>query len=87
MILAAAGASDRRARADLHTTRTLVSELTGSWVDMGFAGTGGPDVRTAVQRPETGPKPTEVRAASWSPPSCWQKAFFKSGCGHPVPMW
>lgn len=50
VILAAAGASDRRARADLHTTRTLVSELTGSWVDMGFAGTGGPDVRTAVQR-------------------------------------
>lgn len=34
VILAAAGASDRRARADLHTTRTLVSELTGSWVDM-----------------------------------------------------
>lgn len=27
-----------------------MSELTGSWVDMGFAGTGGPDVRTAVQR-------------------------------------
>lgn len=88
VILAAAGASDRRARADLHTTRTLVSELTGSWVDMGFAGTGGPDVRTvACSGPETGPKPTEVRAASWSPPSCWQKAFFKSGCGHPVPMW
>ncbi len=41
-----------------NTTRTLVSELTGSWV-MGFAGTGGPMRAMAAQRGQ--PKPTEVR--------------------------
>ncbi|OSC38661.1 sirohydrochlorin chelatase [Mycobacterium decipiens] len=50
VILAAAGTSDRRARADLHTTRALVEKLTGSWVDLGFAATGYPNVSTAVKR-------------------------------------
>jgi sirohydrochlorin ferrochelatase len=48
VILAAAGTSDRRARADLRTATALLSTLTGSRVDLGFAATGDPDVRTAV---------------------------------------
>ena len=48
VILGAAGTSDRRARADLHTTATLLSALTGSRVSLGFAATGGPRVHEAV---------------------------------------
>jgi sirohydrochlorin ferrochelatase len=48
VILAAAGTSDRRARADLRCAATLLAALTGSRVDLGFAATGEPDVRTAV---------------------------------------
>lgn len=50
VILAAAGTSDDRARADLHTTATLVSALTGSRVSMAFAATGDPQLREAVDR-------------------------------------
>jgi sirohydrochlorin ferrochelatase len=50
VILAAAGTSDVRARADLHTTATLLSALTGSRVSLGFAATGDPHVREAVAR-------------------------------------
>lgn len=48
VILAAAGTSDARARADLHTTATLVSALTGSRVSLGFAATGDPQLPEAV---------------------------------------
>lgn len=48
VILAAAGTSDRRARADLRTAAALLATLTGTRVDLAFAATGGPDVRTAV---------------------------------------
>jgi sirohydrochlorin ferrochelatase len=48
VILAAAGTSDRRARADLRTAAALLAMLTGSRVDLAFAATGAPDVRTAV---------------------------------------
>jgi sirohydrochlorin ferrochelatase len=48
VILAAAGTSDRRARADLRHAATLLSALTGSPVELGFAATGDPDVRAAV---------------------------------------
>jgi sirohydrochlorin ferrochelatase len=48
VILAAAGTSDRRGRADLRSAATLLAVLTGSRVDLGFAATGDPDVRTAV---------------------------------------
>ncbi|HEY3996074.1 MAG TPA: sirohydrochlorin chelatase [Mycobacterium sp.] len=50
VILAAAGTSDVRARADLHTTATLLSALTGSRVRLGFAATGDPQVREAVTK-------------------------------------
>ncbi|MGE2816803.1 sirohydrochlorin chelatase [Mycobacterium heidelbergense] len=50
VILGAAGTSDHRARADLHTTATLLSALTGSRVTLGFAATGGPYVDEAVER-------------------------------------
>jgi sirohydrochlorin ferrochelatase len=48
VILGAAGTSDHRARADLHTTATLLSALTGSRVSLGFAATGSPHVHEAV---------------------------------------
>ena len=50
VILAAAGTSDDRARADLHTTATLLSALTGSRVSLGFAATGDPQVHEALQQ-------------------------------------
>lgn len=48
VILAAAGTSDSRARADLDLAATLLSRLTGSPVDLGFAATGSPMIRDAV---------------------------------------
>lgn len=48
VILAAAGTSDRRARADLDLAATLLSTLTGSPVELGFAATGTPTIRDAV---------------------------------------
>jgi sirohydrochlorin ferrochelatase len=50
VILAAAGTSDQRARADLDTTAMLLSALLGSPVDMAFVATGEPRVRKAVDR-------------------------------------
>jgi sirohydrochlorin ferrochelatase len=50
VILAAAGTSDDRARADLHTTATLLSALTGSRVSIGFAAIGDPQLHEAVER-------------------------------------
>lgn len=50
VILAAAGTSDDKARTDLHTTATLLSALTGSRVSLGFAATGDPPLREAVER-------------------------------------
>ncbi|OBH89850.1 sirohydrochlorin chelatase [Mycobacterium sp. E2989] len=50
VILAAAGTSDPHARADLHTTATLVSALTGSRVSLAFAATGGPRLPEAVDQ-------------------------------------
>lgn len=48
VILAAAGTSDNQARADLHTTATLLSALTGSRVNLAFAATGDPQLHEAV---------------------------------------
>ncbi len=48
VILAAAGTSDLRARADLDNAATLLSALTGSPVQLGFAATGSPTIRDAV---------------------------------------
>ncbi|EID09759.1 hypothetical protein MXEN_19705 [Mycobacterium xenopi RIVM700367] len=48
VILAAAGTSDPVACADLHTTATLISALTGSRVELAFAATGDPTVAEAV---------------------------------------
>ena len=50
VILAAAGTSDAHALADLHTTATLLSALTGSRVSLGFAATTDPQLREAVAR-------------------------------------
>ena len=48
VILGAAGTSDPIARADLHTTATLLSALTGSRVSLGFAAIGDPHIEEAV---------------------------------------
>ncbi len=48
VVLAAAGTSDKPARADLRTTAMLLSALTGSPVDLAFAATGEPSVAEAV---------------------------------------
>ena len=50
VVLAAAGTSDDRARADLHTTATLLSALTGSRVSLAFAATGDPQLPEAVDK-------------------------------------
>lgn len=50
VVLAAAGTSDVRARADLHTTATLLSALTGSRVSLGYAATGAPRLQEAVDQ-------------------------------------
>ncbi|OJZ70447.1 cobalamin biosynthesis protein CbiX [Mycobacterium paraffinicum] len=49
VILAAAGTSDARAHADLHTTATMVSALTGSRVSLAYAATGEPRLPEAVE--------------------------------------
>lgn len=48
VVLAAAGTTDPRARADLHITATTLSALVGSRVRLGFAATGDPSVDDAV---------------------------------------
>ncbi len=48
VILAAAGTTDRRARADLHVTATTLSAMVGTRVRLGFAATGDPSVADAV---------------------------------------
>ncbi len=48
VILAAAGTTDPRARADLHVTATTLSAIVGSRVRLGFAATGDPSVDGAV---------------------------------------
>lgn len=53
VILAAAGTTDDWARADLHTTATLVSALTGSRVGLEFAGIGDPTLHEAVDKART----------------------------------
>lgn len=50
VILAAAGTSDHRAHADLHTARKFLSTLTGPPVELAFATTGRSDVGAAVAR-------------------------------------
>ncbi|AAS06255.1 sirohydrochlorin chelatase [Mycobacterium avium subsp. paratuberculosis] len=50
VVLAAAGTSDDKARADLHTAATWLSALTGSRVTLGFAATGDPPLGEAVAR-------------------------------------
>jgi sirohydrochlorin ferrochelatase len=53
VILGAAGTSDARARADLHTTATLLSAMTGSRVSLAFAA-GAPNIGEAVDKARAG---------------------------------
>jgi sirohydrochlorin ferrochelatase len=50
VILAAAGTSNQRARADLCTTAALLSALIGSPVDLAFVATGEPRLHEALER-------------------------------------
>jgi sirohydrochlorin ferrochelatase len=65
IILAAAGTSDKRARADLRITAALLSALTGSPVDLGFAATGEPHVHEAVERARAQRGKRRVAVASY----------------------
>lgn len=65
VILAAAGTSDDKARADLHTTATLLSALTGSRVSLAFAATGDPQLAEAVQRARARRSGSRVVVASY----------------------
>ncbi|OBG58580.1 sirohydrochlorin chelatase [Mycobacterium sp. E735] len=61
VILAAAGTSDTRARADLHTTATLVSALTGARVSLAFASTGDPRLPEAVDEARRRARSSDAR--------------------------
>jgi sirohydrochlorin ferrochelatase len=70
IVLAAAGTSDPRARADLHSMATMLSRLTASPVQLGFAAMGSqgvPTVRDAVKaaRAEAGARAHRVAVASY----------------------
>jgi sirohydrochlorin ferrochelatase len=65
VILAAAGTSDQRARADLRITAALLSALTGSPVDVGFVATGEPHVHEAVDQARTRRGKRRVAVASY----------------------
>ena len=54
VILGAAGTSDPIARADLHTTATLLSALTGSRVTLGITAIGDPQLTDAVEMARAG---------------------------------
>ncbi len=54
IVLAAAGTSDSRARTDLDASATMLSVLTGSRVQLGFAATGEPHVSQAVDMARAG---------------------------------
>jgi sirohydrochlorin ferrochelatase len=60
VILAAAGTSDQRARADLRTTAALLSALIGSPVDLGFVATGEPNLHDVVARARRGKRRVAV---------------------------
>lgn len=60
VIMAAAGTSDQRARADLRTTAALLSALLGSPVDLGFVATGEPRLHEAVARARRGKRRVAV---------------------------
>jgi sirohydrochlorin ferrochelatase len=60
VIMAAAGTSDQRARADLRTTSALLSALLGSPVDLGFVATGEPRLHEAVARARRGKRRVAV---------------------------
>ena len=60
IILAAAGTSDQRARADLRITAALLSALTGSPVDLGFVASGEPHLHEALERARRGKRRVAV---------------------------
>ncbi len=79
VVLAAAGTSDDKARADLHTAATWLSALTGSRVTLGFAATGDPPLGEAVAPRRNG--------GGVSPPTCWPTGCSNSGCTAAAPIW
>lgn len=64
MILAAAGTSDLTAGADLRTTAALLSTLTGSPVDLGFAATSCPHITDVQQAPDVRKAVAKARASA-----------------------
>jgi sirohydrochlorin ferrochelatase len=64
VILAAAGTSDLTAGADLRTTAALLSTLTGSPVDLGFAATSCPHITDVQQVPDVRKAVAKARASA-----------------------
>jgi sirohydrochlorin ferrochelatase len=64
LILAAAGTSDLTAGADLRTTAALLSTLTGSPVDLGFAATSCPHITDVQQVPDVRKAVAKARASA-----------------------
>lgn len=85
VVLAAAGTSDDKARADLHTAATWLSALTGSRVTLGFAATGDPPL--GRRSPGPGRMPAATAGAWSSPPTCWPTGCSNSGCTAAAPIW
>lgn len=79
VILAAAGTTDYRARADLHVTATTLSALVGSRVRLGFAATGEPSVADAVAAVRRGGARRVVVASYLLADGLFQQRLLASG--------
>lgn len=79
VILAAAGTTDGRARADLHVTATTLSAMVGTRVRLGFAATGGPSVDDAVAAARRGGARRVVVASYLLADGLFQQRLLASG--------
>ncbi|ORW29859.1 cobalamin biosynthesis protein CbiX [Mycobacterium paraense] len=79
VVLAAAGTTDRRARADLHVTATTLSAIVGARVRLGFAASGGPSVDDAVAAARRGGARRVVVASYLLADGLFQQRLLASG--------
>ncbi|WP_066917449.1 sirohydrochlorin chelatase [Mycobacterium interjectum] len=79
VILAAAGTTDGRARADLHVTATTLSAMVGARVRLGFAATGDPSVDHAVAAARRGGARRVVVASYLLADGLFQQRLLASG--------
>jgi sirohydrochlorin ferrochelatase len=79
VILAAAGTSDPAARVDLRIAAGMLSELTGSRVELAFAATGEPSVPAAVAEARRRPRPRVAVASYLLAEGLFQERLRSSG--------